>query len=112
MDKATLKELLAMAVRDGEFPEDVMKAAGSGWSIQTGTAVRANLLRTYRRRLAKTPEGSTLREQTEQLVSFLEGYPGDELVMIGATGEAGRYEMFLADAEEERILFWMRMFSR
>jgi hypothetical protein len=112
MDKATLEELLVVAVRDGKCPADVMRAAGEGWSVQTGAAARASLLRSYRRRLGKTSEGSTLREQTQRLVSFLEEFPDDELMMIGVTGDAGGYEMFLADAREERILFWMNMFSR
>ncbi|WP_308297391.1 acyl-CoA dehydrogenase family protein [Streptomyces sp. ISL-22] len=112
MDKTTLEELLIVAVRDGKCPEDVMRAAGHGWSVQTGAVVRADLLRSYRRRLGKTLEGSTLREQTKRLVSFLEEFPDDELTMIGVTGNAGGYEMFLADAREEQILFWMSMFSR
>ncbi|MFC7308216.1 hypothetical protein ACFQVC_28840 [Streptomyces monticola] len=112
MDKATLEALLVVAVRDGKCPADVLRAAGEGWSVQSGVAGRAELLRSYRRRLRRTAEGSTLRQQTQQLVLFLEEFPDDQLTMVGATGDAGGYEMFLADAQEERILFWMNMFSR
>lgn len=112
MDKATLEELLIVAVREGKCPAGVMRAAEDGWSVQTGAVARADLLRSYRRRLGKTSEGSILREQTKRLVSFLEEFPDDELTMIGVTGDAGGYEMFLADAHEERVLFWMDMFSR
>jgi hypothetical protein len=112
MDKGTLEELLVVAVRDGKCPADVMRAAEEGWNVQTGAVSRANLLRSYRRRLGRTKEETTLREQTQRLVSFLEESSDDELTMIGVTGDAGGYEMFLADAQEERILFWMNMFSR
>ncbi|WP_037886865.1 hypothetical protein [Streptomyces viridochromogenes] len=112
MDKTRLEELLAVAVRDGKCPEDVMRAAEEGWHVQTGAVARADLLRSYRRRLGRTQEGSTLKEQTQRLVSFLEESSDEELMMIGATGDSGGYEAFLADAREERILFWMNMFSR
>ncbi|MER6093603.1 hypothetical protein [Streptomyces bluensis] len=112
MDKATLEELLVVTVRDGKCPEDVMRAAEEGWTVQTGAVARADLLRSYRRRLKRTREGTALREQTQRLVSFLEESSDDELTMIGATGDTGGYEMFLADAQERRILFWMNMFSR
>ncbi|GAA2474549.1 hypothetical protein GCM10010406_08250 [Streptomyces thermolineatus] len=112
MEKTRLEELLAVAVRDGKCPEDVMRATEKGWNVQTGAVTRADLLRSYRRRLGRTQEGSPLREQTQRLVSLLEESSDDELTMIGVTGDAGGYEMFLADTQEERILFWMNMFSR
>lgn len=83
MEKTRLEELLTVAVRDGKCPEDVMRAAGKGWNVQTGAVTRADLLRSYRRRLDRTQEGSALREQTQRLVSFLEESPDDELTMIG-----------------------------
>jgi hypothetical protein len=89
-----------------------MRAANEGWNVQAGAAAREGLLRSYRRRLGKTVEGSTLRQQTQRLVSFLEETSNDQLMMIGAAGDEGGYEMFLADAHAEKILFWMEMFSR
>ena len=112
MDNATLKELLTEAVRDGKCPENAMRAAEEGWNVQTGVVARTDILRSYRRRLGRAEDGSTLREQTQRLVSFLEESSDDELTMIGVTGDAGGYEMFLTDIQEERILFWMNMFSR
>ncbi|MDL5203538.1 hypothetical protein [Streptomyces sp. ALI-76-A] len=104
--------LISAAVEAGICDSDLLDRVAEVTSIEAGEVSRSNLLQIYRRRLKRVDVGSGLHEETKSLISFLESFEGDHLVMISITLESGGGEMFIADAEESRILHWMRMFSR
>ncbi|MCX4670419.1 hypothetical protein OG453_27630 [Streptomyces sp. NBC_01381] len=112
MDQHRLRELITAAAGEDRCPRDLLGAMQNIVSIETGEVSRNSLIHTYRRRLARTADGSPLQTETAALVSFLESYSGDTLNMVSVKLEGGGYQMFLTDPYLAKILYWMRMFSR
>ncbi|MFP8884151.1 hypothetical protein [Streptomyces mangrovi] len=111
MDAPRLREILSTySTNDPEFqksnwhvPDDAV--------IECGTISRESLLHTYQRRLRRTGENHALRIKTENLVTFLQDYPEEEIIMIDYYVTGGGMMLFLANSECSRILLWMSMFK-
>ncbi|MGC4999325.1 MULTISPECIES: hypothetical protein [unclassified Streptomyces] len=112
MDADRMTRLITEAVASGICDHQLLGKLDGLSSVESGSVAKANLLHTYRRRINRTPTGSDLHKETASLLSFLEKHQQDDLTMASATFEDGRSELFLLDAEGDRILHWMRMFSR
>ncbi|PNE30646.1 hypothetical protein AF335_27990 [Streptomyces eurocidicus] len=81
-------------------------------TIDSGLTSTASLLHMYSRRLKRTKNDAQLSRETEDLVSFLRRYPEDHLAMVSFRTRDGGFHLFLADAEETTVLFWMKMFDK
>jgi len=112
MDTAGAVRLVRSAIDRGVCAPYVAEVVRDGFSIGQSTLSRRDgLLKLYERRLSRTAD-LELRESTARLVCFLRTYDSDFLRPFSLHNEAGGYEMFLADAEENAILFWLSMFSK
>ena len=112
MDSGRAIELVRSAIDRGVCAPYVAEVVQDDFSIsQSELSRRDVLLHLYERRLGSAADRE-LREATARLVDFLESYNADFLKPFSLQTEVGGYEMFLADAEETEILFWLSMFSR
>ncbi|MFH8625745.1 hypothetical protein ACH4A8_28315 [Streptomyces vietnamensis] len=112
METSQLRKLVHAAAHKGARHQEILNSIQGGFSFEAGKVSRNSLLRTYERRLSKTPGEGELHEQTANLVNFLRDHPGEFLTMISIRPEGGGFQLFLADEEETEILFWMEMFSQ
>ncbi|MFJ5123028.1 hypothetical protein [Kitasatospora sp. NPDC088548] len=112
MDPDQPLRLIRTAITDGVCPEAVEALLEGNTTVESSAVSSESLRRTYARRLLRSPAGARHLAATRALVDFLSSVDAPELSMMTVdAGERG-YEMFLADAEETRIQFWMSMFSR
>ncbi|WP_374982489.1 hypothetical protein [Streptomyces fradiae] len=105
MEKATGSRLVYQAWKEGRVPDAALSSTTGEFQADSGQVERESLLRTYRRRLRRTPPGSPLHDQTYALVGFLEAFQKTHLTMISVSTEAGGFDIFLADSQARRILF-------
>lgn len=105
-------KLVGAAIESGICNERLLERLNDIASIEMGGVSRDNLLHIYRRRLKRTPPGSQLQTETVSLISFLEQYQRDDLVMVSISLGMGGGDLFLMDSNGDRILHWMSMFSR
>ncbi|MFD3354354.1 hypothetical protein [Streptomyces fradiae] len=110
MEKDTGRRLVNQAWKEGRVTDAALSSTAGEFQAVSGQVERASLLRTYRRRLRRTPPGSPLHDQTYALVGFLKAFQETHLTMISVNPEAGGFDISLADSQARRILFWMQMF--
>jgi hypothetical protein len=112
MDQNKLKELATSAAMAGVCHATLVDQLQKMEESNSGEVRRSDLLHTYKRRLGKVTENSTLYSETASLISFLESYPEEVLSMISIKFRGDGNELLLADRGASRILYWMQMFSR
>ncbi|GAB4584367.1 hypothetical protein [Nocardia sp. IFM 10818] len=109
MDASELILLVDRAIGEGLCDEDAATGIDESAVTDVGRTRVAGLLGTYRRRLKLTESGTDLRDQTEDLVRFLEGRGDEYLATIRVHLSNGLDRVFLSESDEPRILFWMKM---
>ncbi|MFD5649915.1 hypothetical protein [Streptomyces sp. NPDC127039] len=112
MDESRLIALVVDAAEASVCSRGALERLAGISSIEAGEVWKSNLLHIYRRRLRRVAIGTELERATQSLISFLENYDRESLLMVSVTIDPEGTEMFLVDSEETRILHWMRMFSR
>ncbi|MEU2434908.1 hypothetical protein ABZ595_01685 [Streptomyces rubradiris] len=112
MDTSRLMKLVGTAIEAGVCDPRLLDRLTDTSSVEAGTVSTEDLVHIYRRRLKRTPTGSQLHSETKALVDFLEQHQHDSLVMMSVSLAGGGGELFLLDRDGEKILHWMRMFSR
>lgn len=112
MDQGELTDLITAAVSEGVCDETILPALEGESTIESGQVSPASLLHTYVRRLRRTREGTDLYRDTARLVDFLRAYEGESISMITIRPARGGFRLLLADPNESKVLFWMRMFDQ
>ncbi|WP_156665390.1 hypothetical protein [Rhodococcus phenolicus] len=109
MEIDNIIEVAKDAIRRGVADESLLRIAESATSATGGPVSRDSLLHIYRRRRRYTGGNELLAQQTEELISFLEGHTADDLLMIEILDHEGASRLFLGTADGPKILHWMRM---
>ncbi|MFJ2189440.1 hypothetical protein ACIOJE_16060 [Kitasatospora sp. NPDC087861] len=112
MDPDHSMRLIRTAIIEGVCPEEIEALLKGDTILESSPVNSESLRRTYTRRLLRSPTEARHLAATRALVDFLSSVDDPELSMITVDAGDRGYEMFLADAEETRIQFWMSMFSR
>jgi hypothetical protein len=112
MDKRTLTKIVQDSIEQGICDESVLRVVHDSSIIDSGQVLTSSLLHTYTRRLRRAPGGSELHEATMSLVEILKEIPDEHLSMIGVRTTQGDFRLLLANSEESKILFWLKMFDK